>query len=108
MAQYPVSEYEYTVFCSHNGVGYKPLPKATASKNSIKLTWEAVPEAEKYAIYKYVDGKAVKLTETKKLSVKIGKLILDTEYKYIVRAYVDSKWTTMLKSDIVTVKTKAE
>lgn len=80
MAQYPVSEYEYTVFCSHNGVGYKPLPKATASKNSIKLTWEAVPEAEKYAIYKYVDGKAVKLTETKKLSVKIGKLILDTEY----------------------------
>lgn len=108
LAQYPVSEYEYTVFCSHNGVGYKPLPKATASKNSIKLTWEAVPEAEKYAIYKYVDGKAVKLTETKKLSVKIGKLILDTEYKYIVRAYVDGKWTTMLKSDIVTVKTKAE
>lgn len=108
LAQYPVSEYEYTVFCSHNGVGYKPLPKATASKNSIKLTWEAVPEAEKYAIYKYVDGKAVKLTETKKLSVKTGKLILDTEYKYIVRAYVDGKWTTMLKSDIVTVKTKAE
>lgn len=108
LAQYPVSEYEYTVFCSHNGVGYKPLPKATASKNSIKLTWEAVPEAEKYAIYKYVDGKAVKLTETKKLSVKIGKLILDTEYKYIVRAYVDGKWTTMLKSDIVTVKTTAE
>lgn len=108
LAQYPVSEYEYTVFCSHNGVGYKPLPKATASKNSIKLTWEAVPKAEKYAIYKYVDGKAVKLTETKKLSVKTGKLILDTEYKYIVRAYVDGKWTTMLKSDIVTVKTKAE
>ena len=89
-------------------VYYKPIPKPTATKNSIKLTWEAVPEAEKYAIYKYVDGKAVKLTETKKLSVKIGKLIPDTEYKYIVRAYVDGKWTTMLKSDIVTVKTKAE
>ena len=89
-------------------VYYKPIPKPTATKNSIKLTWEAVPEAEKYAIYKYVDGKAVKLTETKKLSVKIGKLIPDTEYKYIVRAYVDGKWTTMLKSDIVTVKTTAE
>ena len=37
-----------------------------------------------------------------------GKLIPDTEYKYIVRAYVDGKWTTMLKSDIVTVKTTAE
>lgn len=89
-------------------VYYKPIPKPTATKNSIKLTWEAVPEAEKYAIYKYVDGKAVKLTETKKLSVKIGKLTPDTEYKYIVRAYVDGKWTTMLKSDIVTVKTTAE
>ena len=89
-------------------VYYKPIPKPTATKNSIKLTWDAVPEAEKYAIYKYVDGKVVKFTETKKLSVKIGKLTPDTEYKYIVRAYVDGKWTTMLKSDIVTVKTKAE
>ena len=87
---------------------YKPIPKPTASKNSIKLTWEAVPEAEKYAVYKYVDGKVVKLTETKKLSVKIGKLKSDTEYKYIVRAYINGKWTTMTKSDIVTVKTKAE
>ena len=38
----------------------------------------------------------------------INKISPDTEYKYIVRAYVDVKWTTMLKSDIVTVKTKAE
>ena len=89
-------------------VYYKPLPKATATKNSVKLTWDAVPEAEKYAIYKYVDGKAVKLAEIKGTSVKINKLSSDTEYKYIVRAYVDGKWTTMLKSDIVTVKTKAE
>ena len=89
-------------------VYYKPLPKATSTNNSVKLTWEAVPEAEKYAVYKCVDGKAVKLTETKKLSVKIGKLIPDTEYKYIVRAYVDGKWTTMTKSDIVTVMTTAE
>lgn len=86
-------------------VYYKPIPKPTATKNSIKLSWDAVPEAKKYAVYKYVDGKAVKLTETKSLSVKIGKLSPDTEYKYIVRAYIDGKWTTMLKSDIVTVKT---
>ena len=89
-------------------VYYKPIPKPTATKNSIKLTWEAVPGAKKYAVYKYADGKAVKLIETKKLSVKISNLTPDTEYKYIVRAYVDGKWTAMLKSDIVTVKTKAE
>lgn len=89
-------------------VYYKPVPKPTAEKYSIKLTWEPVPDATKYAVYKYADGKAVKLIETKKLSVKIGKLLPDTEYKYIVRTYVDGKWSAMLKSDIVSVRTEAE
>lgn len=87
---------------------YKPIAKATAGRNSIKLNWQAVPNAEKYAIYKYVDGKAVKLCETEKLAVRINKLTPDTEYQYIVRAYVDGEWTSMKKSDIVTIKTKAE
>lgn len=89
-------------------VYYKPIAKAASTENSVKLTWHAVPNAEKYAIYKYVDGKAVKLCETEKLAVRINKLTPDTEYQYIVRAYVDGKWTTMTKSDIVTVNTDAE
>ena len=89
-------------------VYYKPIAKAASTENSVKLTWHAVPNAQKYAIYKYVDGKAVKLCETEKLAVKINKLTPDTEYQYIVRAYVDGKWTTMTKSDIVTVNTNAE
>lgn len=89
-------------------VYYKPITKATAAQNSVKLTWKTVPRAKKYAIYKYVDGKAVKLTEVKGTSVKINKLSSNTKYKYIVRAYVDGKWTTMTKSDIITIKTKAE
>ena len=89
-------------------VYYKPIAKATSTENSIKLTWRAVPNAEKYTVYKYVDGKAVKLCETEKLAVRINKLTPDTKYQYIVRAYVDGKWTSMKKSDIVTFKTKAE
>lgn len=89
-------------------VYYKPIVKATSTENSIKLTWRAVPNAEKYAIYRYVDGKAVKLAETTKLSVIIKGLKPDTECKYIVSAYVDGEWTSMKKSDIVTIKTKAE
>ena len=89
-------------------VYYKPIAKAASTENSIKLTWQAVPNAEKYAICKYVDGKAVKLCETEKLAVRINKLTPDTEYQYIVRAYVDGKWTAMTKSDIVTVNTDAE
>ena len=89
-------------------VCFKPYPKAAAEKNSVKLNWRAVPNAEKYAIYKYVDGKAVKLAEVNGKSVKINKLLPNTEYSYIVRAYVDGEWTPMYKSDIVTVKTLAE
>lgn len=89
-------------------VYYKPIAKAASTENSIKLTWQAVPNAEKYAICKYVDGKAVRLCETEKLAVRINKLTPDTEYQYIVRAYVDGKWTTMTKSDIVTINTDAE
>ena len=89
-------------------VYYKPIAKAASTDNSVKLTWQAVPNAEKYAIYKYVDGKAVKLCETDKPAVRINNLTPDTEYQYIVRAYVDGKWTTMTKSDIVTVNTNAE
>ena len=89
-------------------VYYKPIVKATSTENSVKLTWQAVLNAEKYAVYKYVDGKAVKLGETEKLAVRINKLTPDTEYQYIVRAYVDGEWTEMKKSDIVTIKTKAE
>ena len=89
-------------------VYYKPVVKAASTENSVRLIWKAVPNAEKYAVYKYVDGKAVKLCETEKLAVRINKLSPDTEYKYIVRAYVDGKWTAMMTSDIVTIKTKAE
>ena len=89
-------------------VYYKPIVSASAEKDSVTLKWNAVPNAEKYTIYKYADGKAVKLAETEKQAAKIIGLTPDTEYQYIVSAYVDGKWTTMLKSDIVTVRTKAE
>ena len=89
-------------------VYFKPIVKAESTENSAILTWQAVPDAEKYAIHKYADGKALKLCETEKRAVKITRLSPDTEYHYIVSAYVDGKWTTMLRSDIVTIRTKAE
>ena len=89
-------------------VYFKPIVKAESTENSAILTWQSVPDAEKYAIHKYADGKAVKLCEAEKRAVKITRLSPDTEYQYIVSAYVDGKWTTMLRSDIVTIRTKAE
>lgn len=84
----------------------KPVVTATATNNSVKLKWKAVDGAEKYAIYKMVNGKAKLLTETTKKSVNIKKLKSDTEYQYIVSAYINGKWTTKKTSDIVTIRTE--
>ncbi|MGN0596179.1 MAG: hypothetical protein ACI4J1_02470, partial [Ruminiclostridium sp.] len=85
---------------------YKPIVTATLLENKIRLDWEPVPGAEKYAIYKYVDGKAIKLAETYKHAVNIIGLTSDKEYKFIVRAFVNGEWTDMKKSDIVAMETK--
>ena len=83
---------------------YKPIVTATPLENKIRLDWEIVPGAEKYGIYRYVDGKAVKLAETYKHAVNVIGLSSDKEYKFIVRAYVNGEWTGMKESDIVTAK----
>ena len=88
-------------------INSKPIVKASAESDSVKLSWQAVPKAEKYAVYKYVDGKAVKLAEVKGTSVKINNLQPNTEYKYIVSAYVDGEWTKMTTSDIITITTRS-
>lgn len=82
---------------------YKPFVKVSAGFGSVKLSWEAVEGAEKYAVYKITDGRAVKLTETTKLSVRIS---TSEEGIYGVKAYVNGKWTTLTTSDLV--KAKAE
>ena len=84
----------------------KPIVTATTTKNSIKLKWNAVSGATKYRVYKIVNGKARLVIETTKHGLNINKAKSDTEYQYIVRAYVDGSWTSMKKSDIVTIKTK--
>ena len=84
----------------------KPIVTATATKNSIKLKWNTVSGATKYRVYKIVNGKARLVIETTKHGLNINKAKSDTEYQYIVRAYIDGSWTSMKKPDIVTVKTK--
>ena len=88
-----------------NIVSDKPMVTAISDKNSVTLRWQDMG-AEKYNIYKYVDGKAVKIGSVNGASVKIKNLDADTEYKFIVTAVIDGKETAMMKSDIVTVRTK--
>ena len=83
----------------------KPMVTVTAGKDFARLSWQDM-SADKYNIYKYADGKAVKIGSVSGTSVKIKNLKPDTEYKFIVTAVIDGKETTMLRLDIVTVRTK--
>lgn len=82
--------------------------KATASKNSVKLSWDKVKGATKYAVYvnkgsKYecVSSKVTSNSYTVK-SLKAG-----TKYKFYVRAFVNGKWTKVSQSKVTSVKTKS-
>ena len=94
-----VRDIDWNVTARYN----KPFVKVSAGFGSVKLSWEAVEGAEKYAVYKINDGRAVKLTETTKLSVRIS---TSEDGIYGVKAYVNGKWTTLTTSDLV--KAKAE
>ena len=87
-------------------VYFKPAVKITANKGSISLKWNKVPEAEKYRIYKLVNGKLRLVTETTKNAVRITGTKAGKEYSYAVKAYVDGKWTKVYTSDVVSVTAK--
>ena len=87
-------------------VYFKPAVKITANKGSITFKWNKVPEAEKYRVYKLVNGKLRLVTETTNNAVCITGTKAGKEYSYAVKAYVDGKWTTVSTSDIATVKAK--
>ncbi len=85
---------------------YKPAVKITANKGSISLKWNKVPEATKYRVYKYVNGKLKLVTETTKRSVKINGTKSGKEYTYAVKALIDGEWTKVYTSDLATVTAK--
>ena len=85
------------------GAAFKVTAKSTVA-NKATLTWSKVSGATRYAVYQYKDGKykllSSKLTKT---SVTIGGLKSGTEYKFLVRAYVNGKWTAATTKEIVKI-----
>ncbi len=79
-----------------------PAPKVTIGDGKLALTWNAIPNAEKYAIYQYVDGKYVTITKNyAKTNAIIKNLTNGQEYKFLVMAYVDGKWSKVDKNLLV-------
>ena len=82
-------------------VYYKPAVTVKTGDNSVRLSWKAVPGAEKYAVYKKVNGKLKKVTEIEKTAAKLKTRSGGT---FAVRAYIGGEWTSVTKSDLVTIK----
>ncbi len=101
-----VESAESSAYTASIKVYYKPAVKATSKNGAVTLKWNKVPEATKYRVYKYVNGKLVKVADTKANAVRLKNVTTGKTYKYAVKAYVDGKWTKVTKSDIVSVKAK--
>ena len=81
----------------------KPVVSASAYDGKVTLSWNAVEGASQYAVYRVTNGKLKKVTTTAETSAVIKQKATDTGYA--VKVYVNGKWTTVSKSDIVSINT---
>ena len=82
---------------------YKPIVSLTADEGSIAVRWNKVDNAEKYGLYKYVNGKQELVTETEKNAVRFIGTKAGRKYSFAVKAYVNGEWTKVYSNDIATV-----
>ncbi len=82
----------------------KPRISAAIAYNSkVALNWTAVDGAEKYAIYTYLNGKYTCIggRAASVTGMYVTGLTNGTKYGFLVRAYVNNKWSSFTSSDIV-------
>lgn len=88
-------------------MGDTPTPKATATKNSVTLKWDAVPGATGYTVHQYKDGKWTKIKSVTAKTYKISSLEVDKTYKFKIRPYAKTSAKTVPGkfSAVVSIKT---
>ena len=87
----------------------KPIVKATATANSVKLSWSKVAGATKYRVYAYDTalGTYSGLGSTTDLTYTVSKLNSKTKYTFLVRAInSDNNGNSYTVDDNITVTTK--
>lgn len=88
----------------------KPVVVAAAGQNSITLSWNSVPGADRYRVYKYslVTKEYTGIGNVTGNSYTVKKLKAGTKYAYLVRAYNGTNYSSYTLSDVVNCKTKCE
>ena len=94
------------VYASPKGADKPVITEAEAGDKSVKLTWNGVDTAEKYAVYYKLDGKWTCYGYTNELSMNVSGLTNGSSYGFAVKAYINGAWTGVSSSDIVYVSPK--
>ncbi|MCR5541994.1 MAG: 1,4-beta-glucanase [Ruminococcus sp.] len=85
-----------------------PKISAEALENSVKLSWNKMSDATKYAVYGYQNGKWVKIDETSSTSYTVKNLTAGKSYKFAVVTYAKGRWyNNYAYPNAVTVTPKA-
>ncbi|MBO4395747.1 MAG: hypothetical protein J5819_05320, partial [Eubacterium sp.] len=101
---------------------------ATSIQGNITLSWNEQTEASRFRIYQLIDGRKLLLKtivnknsqnnsltiakafsavkKKKKTTYHRKRLKVGKEYTFIIRAYVNSKWTRITDASTATVKVK--
>ena len=92
---------EDLVYATPNGP-IKPVVSVLAGNRQVKVSWVKLAGATKYQVCSYVGGKyTVQINNYSGTSYVVSGLTNNTEYGFLVRAYVSGKWTTYSKEDLV-------
>ncbi|MBQ9947157.1 MAG: carbohydrate binding domain-containing protein, partial [Oscillospiraceae bacterium] len=77
---------------------------ATAGDSKVTFAWNAVPNAERYSlsIYDPDTGKyTLRSSQITKTTYTTSKLTNGKQYQFLIRAYVDGKWSPYTSADLV-------
>ena len=81
--------------------------KATAGDKQVTLSWSAATGATSYTIYKYENGKYVKINSTASTTYTVTGLTNGTTYKFLVRAFNTAGGNSFTTADLVSATPKA-
>lgn len=90
-------------------MGSKPLiTSVTPMQNSVKFTWFPVDNATKYSVGIWKGGKTYQFCSTSitNTTYTATGLESDTEYDFLIQAYVNGKWNVFNTSDHIHVVTQ--
>ncbi|MGN0651122.1 MAG: hypothetical protein ACI4KM_11845 [Oscillospiraceae bacterium] len=79
----------------------EPKFKVQTGDGQVTVSWEAVTGASKYGVYTYLNGEIIKSTTVTGTSTVVKSLTNETEYGFLVLAYIDGCWTEVNTSNIV-------